>query len=72
MFTKSIRKANHVRRYSIKPTIEGWEVREERDSQIVRQACYHDWHRVEHARRVFVLQLTQLEREGWQEVAERC
>jgi hypothetical protein len=28
---------------------DGWEVREERDSEIVRQVRYTDWHRVERA-----------------------
>ena len=52
-FTKSVRKAEHVRRYTIEPTDTGWEVREEHDSQIVRRAFYQDWHRVERARRSF-------------------
>ena len=34
---------------------EGWEVREERDSEVVRQAHYQDWHRVERARRSFAI-----------------
>jgi hypothetical protein len=67
-FAKSIKKADHVRHYSIRPTNTGWEVREEQDSQVVRQACYQDWHRVEHARRAFVLELSNLREEGWQEV----
>lgn len=67
-FAKSIKKAEHVRRYSIQPTNTGWEVRAEQDSQVVRQACYQDWHRVEHARRAFVLELSNLREEGWQEV----
>ncbi len=67
-FARSIRKADHVRRFSIRPAESGWEVREEQDSQVVRQACYQDWHRVEHARRAFVLELSQLRDEGWQEV----
>ena len=67
-FARSIRKDDHVRRFSIRPAESGWEVREEQDSQVVRQACYQDWHRVEHARRAFVLELSQLRDEGWQEV----
>ena len=67
-FAKSIKKADHVRRYLIRPTNTGWEVREEQDSQVVRQVCYQDWHRVEHARRAFVMELSNLREEGWQEV----
>ena len=33
----------------------GWEVREERDSRIVRQTTYTDWHRVERAVQTFEL-----------------
>lgn len=67
-FTKSVRKAEHVRRYSIEPTNTGWEVREERDSQTVRRAFYQDWHRVERARRSFNIQLMTLQQHGWDEV----
>jgi hypothetical protein len=67
-FTKSITKAEHVRRYSIERTNTGWEVRAEQDSQIVRQARYQDWHRVEHARRAIAIELSQLREEGWQDV----
>jgi hypothetical protein len=66
-FSKSVRKADHVRRYTIHATSSGWEVRTEQDSEAVRRACYHDWHRVEIARRVMVLELASLERNGWRE-----
>jgi hypothetical protein len=46
-FTKSLRKAQHVRRYTIQTTSNGWEVKQEQDSEVVRQSCYQDWHRVE-------------------------
>lgn len=68
-FAKSIRKAEHTRRYSIQPTRTGWEVREEQDSQVVRQSCHQDWHRVERARRAFVMELSNLQEKGWQEVS---
>jgi hypothetical protein len=68
MFAKSIRKADHVRRYTIKATQTGWEVRQEQDSKIVRQACYHDWHRVERAREAFSLKAMSLREAGWVEV----
>jgi hypothetical protein len=64
-FVKSVRKADHVRRYTIQPTLSGWEVRTEQDSESIRHACYTDWHRVELARRVMVLELDSLQRAGW-------
>ena len=66
-FVKTLRNADHTCRYSIQSTNGGWEVREERDSQIVRKAHYQDWHRVERARRVFVSKSDGLLAEGWQE-----
>ncbi len=51
MFSKSLRYQEQTRRYSIAPTDAGWEVREERDSELVKQVRYQDWHRVERARR---------------------
>ena len=39
-FAKSLRKANHTLHYSIRATNSGWEVREEQDSQVVRQKRY--------------------------------
>ena len=33
----------------------GWDVREERDSRVVRQSTYTDWHRVERAVQTFEL-----------------
>jgi len=67
-FAKIIRNAEHTRRYVIQPSTSGWEVREEQDSRVVRQANYQDWHRVEHARRAFVLEMMHLRANGWQDV----
>ena len=36
-----------------------------KDSRIVRQARYTDWHRVERALSAMRAQIGQLEREGW-------
>lgn len=68
MFCKSLRYDHQTRRYSIAATPTGWEVREERDSEVVRQVHYQDWHRVERARRSIAMELDQLERSGWSEV----
>jgi hypothetical protein len=65
-FIKELRHRNHTRRYTIQPTESGWQVLEEQDSRIVRQACYTDWHRVERARRAFALEVSQLKAQGWE------
>ena len=67
-FVKSLRKADHIRRYSIQPTSAGWEVREEQDSEILRHSYYQDWHRVERALQSFSLKLNTLRDEGWSDV----
>ena len=67
-FLKSLRKADHIRRYSIQATSAGWEVREEQDSEIVRHSYYQDWHRVERALQSFSLKLDVLRQEGWREL----
>jgi hypothetical protein len=68
MFDKSLRYLEKTRRYSIAPTESGWEVREERDSKIVKKVQYQDWHRVERARRVISIELDDLQKQGWSEV----
>lgn len=67
-FTKQLQYLDHTRRYSIEATDEGWQVREERDSQLVRQATYQDWHRVERVRRSIAIELDDLRTQGWSEV----
>lgn len=67
MFHKSLRREQQTRHYSISATDTGWEVREERDSQVVRTAHYQDWHRVERARRSIRIELDELQKNGWQE-----
>jgi hypothetical protein len=67
-FSKSLRKNDHTRRYSIRSTASGWEVREEQDAEVLRQTQYQDWHRVERARLGITLQLDVLRGDGWREV----
>ena len=67
-FVKSLKKADHTRRYSIQTTEAGWEVREEQDAEIIRHIYYQDWHRVERARHSIHLQLDVLREQGWSEV----
>lgn len=68
MFSKSLRNHDHTLRFSIDATDSGWEVREERDSRVVRKVHYQDWHRVERARRSISIELDALQKKGWQEV----
>ncbi len=66
-FVKRLRNNQHTRRFSIATTGSGWEVREERDSQVVRRTALSDWHRVEQARRLINRESASLENEGWLE-----
>lgn len=67
-FEKHLRYLDQTRRYSIVPASTGWEVREERDSEVVRKELYRDWHRVERVRRSMVTELDELRAEGWRDV----
>ena len=66
MFTKELKQAGHVRRFTISEAPrEGWEVREEADSQVVSRVQYRDWHRLERALMRIDEQVSDLERRGW-------
>lgn len=66
MYTRELRQAGHVRRFTISEAPEeGWEVREEADSQVVSRTRYRDWHRVERARMRIDEQVSELEERGW-------
>ncbi|MEO8681892.1 MAG: hypothetical protein ABI665_22790 [Vicinamibacterales bacterium] len=67
-YSKQLRFQEHTRRYSIAATKDGWEVREELDSQLVRQVHYQDWHRVERAEQSFTVKLRELKAGGWSEI----
>ena len=68
MFSVSLTNAHHVRRYSISllngANGAGWEVTRQQDGE-TRRSCYHDWHRVERARAVFALEVSNLTERGW-------
>jgi len=67
MFQLSLRRADHVRRYSITPVRPfGWEVKFEEDRELRRKSVYRDWHRVERAMALFELEVLQLKASGWQ------
>ena len=68
MYARVLRKADHVRRFSIHQTdAAGWEVREEEDSRVLHSARYRDWHRVERAQMMFAHQAALLQDAGWTE-----
>jgi hypothetical protein len=70
MFVKELRQAGHVRRFFIGDAGEqGWEVRVEQDSSVIRSVCYTDWHRVERALATMTQQVSELEARGWREPA---
>src|SRR4028118_278032 len=50
MFSKELTLGGHTRRFVLASLqTEGWELRVEQDSAIVRRTRYTDWHRVERA-----------------------
>ena len=55
----------HVRRFVVTSDLEGWEVREEEDSAVLRRAHRDDWHRVERDVRLFEIKALALKRDGW-------
>jgi len=68
MYARKFEKAGQTRRFTITSAgAEGWEVREEEDSRVVRSARYTDWHRVERARMTFAKEAATLESAGWKE-----
>lgn len=66
-FVKQLRNQEQTRRYSINTIAGGWEVREERDSEVVKNVRYSDWHRVERARRSISIELAALRDDGWRD-----
>jgi hypothetical protein len=66
MFTRELKQAGHVRRFTVSERAgDGWEVREEADSQLVNRVHYRDWHRVERALMRIDQQVLDLESRGW-------
>jgi len=66
-FVKQLRNQEQTRRYSINATADGWEVQEERDSEVVKRVRYSDWHRVERAKRSITVELAALRDSGWRD-----
>jgi hypothetical protein len=69
MLDRSLRNSGRTRRFVIAQSARsGWEVWEEEDSQVVRSVLYSDWHRVERARRIIGLKMSDLAEHGWSEI----
>ena len=52
MVTYEHEDAGQTRRVTVTRSGVGWEIREEKDSQVVRTSRHTDWHRVERALRL--------------------
>jgi len=66
MYAVTLTKNEETRRFSITASDEnGWEVREEQNSQLVHRQLYTDWHRVERAQMGFALEIDLLVDDGW-------
>lgn len=70
MFAKELRRGDHTRKFSIRDAgASGWEVRDQQDDRVLKHVHYSDWHRVERALNMFVLQIDDLESKGWSDPA---
>ena len=68
MYARTFHKAHQTRRLIITSLeTNGWEVRDEQDTQVLRLVHYTDWHRVERARMAFAELAMRLEHAGWVE-----
>jgi hypothetical protein len=67
MYDLRLRRADHVRHYSITSAEHsGWEVRLEEDNAVRRHDRYQDWHRVERVLALFEREVDELTASGWQ------
>jgi hypothetical protein len=67
MFSVSLRRADHVRQYSISARGgAGWEVKLEEDRALKRHMEYDDWHRVERTLAMLRREVAELVQQGWE------
>jgi hypothetical protein len=71
MYEKKLTHSGHTTKFSVSEGGEGWEVRVEQDSRLIRRASYTDWHRVERAVSQMRIEADELEQSGWREPVER-
>jgi hypothetical protein len=67
LLNRQLTNQGHVHRLVIAQDLEGWEVREEEDSAVLRRAHREDWHRVEMDTWLFGVKALELKRQGWVE-----
>jgi hypothetical protein len=65
VFDRRLVQSGHVREFTIRHELGGWEIREAQDSRVVRLHRSADWHHVERTRAVFEYQIDLLEQAGW-------
>lgn len=71
MFSKTLTHAGHVRHFVVRAKhASGWEVRIEQDREVVSQAQYRDWHRLERALDRIEREVGELVAQGWQPAAD--
>lgn len=66
MFALELIRGDETRSFTLNDAgREGWELTEKADGQPVRTVHYRDWHRVEHAISMILLEADALEEAGW-------
>lgn len=66
VFSRGLTDGSHTRQFVVdRSPNEGWRIRDSRDTEVLRQVTYEDWHRVELAIRGFTVEAVQLTRQGW-------
>ena len=66
MFSKELTLAGHSRRFTVTTcTNGGWELEVTADRDVVRRACYSDWHRLERAMNAMEREVSELIANGW-------
>jgi len=70
MYARALEHAGETRRFTISGAdAGGWDVKEERGTQVIWSIHYTDWHRVERARMNFTREVLELRQAGWRETA---
>jgi hypothetical protein len=66
VFSLNLTDGAHHRHFAVEraPNL-GWKIRDESDAEVIRQATFDDWHRVELAIRGFTAEAAILTRHGW-------
>jgi hypothetical protein len=57
--------SGHSHRFIVMSDVNGWEVREEEDSRLIKRVHREDWHRVERDTRLFEMTARTLKGNGW-------